>query len=113
MKISDVLLSEASSTIFEFAAIDKPVVWCDFYYVRWSYRGLFKFRFAKRMDKDISLFEQLCDRAKSPSEVLSKVNYCLANKDEKSAIREEITLSMAGKTDGKCSERIVNFLLAD
>ncbi|AEP28202.1 CDP-glycerol glycerophosphotransferase family protein [Brumicola nitratireducens] len=113
MKISDVLLSEASSTIFEFAAIDKPVVWCDFYHIRWSYRGLFKFRFAKRIDKDISLFEQLCDRAKSPSEVLSKVNYCLANKDEKSALREEITLSMAGKTDGKCSERIVNFLLAD
>lgn len=113
MKISDVLLSEASSTIFEFAAIDKPVVWCDFYHIRWSYRGLFKFRFAKRMDKDISLFEQLCDRAKSPSEVLSTIEYCLANKEQKSALRKEITLSMAGKTDGNCSGRIVDFLLAN
>ncbi|MFT6330633.1 MAG: CDP-glycerol glycerophosphotransferase (TagB/SpsB family) [Bermanella sp.] len=111
MQVSDVLLSEASSTVFEFAALDKPVVWCDFYHVRWSYKGLFKFRFTKRMDKDIGLFEELCERAKTPSEVLSKVQYCLANKEEKSALRQKITFSMAGRTDGKCSERIVHFLL--
>ncbi|MFT4732587.1 MAG: CDP-glycerol glycerophosphotransferase (TagB/SpsB family) [Gammaproteobacteria bacterium] len=113
MQVSDVLLSEASSTVFEFSALDKPTVWCDFYHVRWSYKGLFKFRFAERMDKDLSLFDRLCERAKSPNEVLSKIQYCLTNKEEKSALRKEITLSMTGKTDGKCSERIVQFLLAN
>jgi CDP-glycerol glycerophosphotransferase (TagB/SpsB family) len=113
MQVSDVLLSEASSTVFEFSALDKPTVWCDFYHVRWSYKGLFKFRFAQRMDKDLSLFEKLCERAKSPNEVLPKIQYCLTNKEEKSALRKEITFSMTGKTDGKCSERIVQFLLAN
>jgi hypothetical protein len=113
MQVSDVLLSEASSTVFEFAALNKPVVWCDFYHVRWNYKGLFKFRFTKRLDKDINLFEQLCDRVKTPREVLSKIQYCLANKDKKSALRQKITFSMTGKTDGKCSERIVNFLLTN
>lgn len=113
LQIADLLLSEASSTVFEFAALDKPVVWCDFYHVRWSYRGIFKYRLAKRMDDDLKIFEQLCEQAKSPEEVASKVAYCLANKEIKSGIRREITLSMAGKTDGKCSERIVDFLVVN
>lgn len=113
MSICDVMLSEASSTVFEFAALDKPVVWCDFYSVRWTYKGIFKSRLGKRLDKDLSVFEQLCERAKSPSELPDKVQYCLENKTEKSEIRKELTLSMAGITDGKCSERIVDFLLAN
>lgn len=113
MQIADVMLSEASSTVFEFAALDKPIVWCDFYSVRWGYRGLFKFRLTKRMDPDLKLFEAICERATSPCQVLSKIEHCLANKEEKSVLRCEMTLSMAGKTDGKCSERIVGFLLSN
>jgi hypothetical protein len=44
MAVSDVLISDASSTLFEFAALDKPVVWCDFYKLRLGYRGIFSFR---------------------------------------------------------------------
>lgn len=41
MAIADIMLSDASSAIFEFAALNKPVVWCDFYQLRWTYRGPF------------------------------------------------------------------------
>ncbi|MFQ5484977.1 MAG: CDP-glycerol glycerophosphotransferase family protein, partial [Desulfobacterales bacterium] len=37
MASSDLLISEASSAFFEFAALDKPIVWCDFLKLRWSY----------------------------------------------------------------------------
>jgi len=113
MQISDVLLSEASSTVFEFAALDKPVVWCDFYHVRWTYRGIFSFRLNQRLDQDLSMFHELCERAQSPKDVKRKIEHCLANKQEKSKARTTITLSMAGKTDGKCSERVVDYLLSN
>jgi hypothetical protein len=111
MQFADILLSEASSTVFEFAALDKPIVWCDFYQVRWNYRGLFKYRLNKRMDDDLKLFNLICERANSPSEVSSKIEYSLDNVEEKSELRSELTDAMAGKTDGQCSERIVEFLL--
>jgi hypothetical protein len=113
MQLADILLSEASSTVFEFAALDKPIVWCDFYHVRWSYKGILKFRFTKRMDQDLELFERICERASSPSDVASCVEHCLAHQEEKSDFRCVTTLSMAGKTDGKCSERIVDYLLVN
>jgi CDP-glycerol glycerophosphotransferase (TagB/SpsB family) len=113
MQFADILLSEASSTVFEFAALDKPIVWCDFYRVRWSYRGIFKYRLAQRMDEDLKLFDLICERAKSPNEVQSKIEHCIKNRNEKSDVRSELTLSMAGKTDGQVSERIVDYLMSN
>src|SRR3546814_14039365 len=48
MGSADLMISEASSALFEFAALDKPIVWCDFLKLRWSYRGPLRFRSEER-----------------------------------------------------------------
>jgi len=47
MAVVGVLISGAFSTLFEFSALNKPVVWCGFYNSRWGCRGLLSFRFKR------------------------------------------------------------------
>ena len=41
LKSADLMISDASSAIIEFAALNKPVIWCTFLQLRWNYRGIF------------------------------------------------------------------------
>lgn len=101
MVVSDVLISDASSTLFEFAALNKPVVWCDFYKLRWGYRGLLKFRFKERMDEDLYKYADIAVHAKSYKELKSVVDSQMMNPSEYQQLRKEYTLALAGVVDGK------------
>ena len=111
MVVSDVLISDASSTLFEFAALDKPVVWCDFYRLRWGYRGLLRFRFDDRMDEDLYKYADIAVHAKSYKELKSVVDSQMMNPSEYQQSRKEYTLALAGVVDGNVSERIAHYML--
>jgi len=111
MAISDVMISDASSAIFEFAALNKPVIWCDFYKLRWTYRGIFSYRFKQRLDSDIDFFHQLSEQVTSYQALKSVLDIVIKNPELKSEERIELTEQLAGQTDGNCSFRIANYLL--
>lgn len=111
MAVADVLISDASSTLFEFAALNKPVVWCDFYKLRWGYRGLLKFRFKKRMDEDLYKYADISVHAASYAELKKCVDSQVQSPDSFALARQEYTLALAGKVDGRCSTRIVDYIM--
>ena len=111
MSISDVLISDASSTLFEFAALDKPVVWCDFLKLRWGYRGFLKFRFKNRMDQDLYKYADIAVHAKSYAQLREVVDEQVAYPEQYASQRAKYTLSLVGIVDGKASERIVEYML--
>ncbi|WP_435235372.1 CDP-glycerol glycerophosphotransferase family protein [Psychromonas sp. PT13] len=111
MATADLLISEASSALFEFAALDKPIVWCDFLKLRWTYRGPLKFRFTKRMDQDILNFTDLGAHAASYKELKRVVESQLMNTEEFFSKRKKYTEQLVGATDGKASVRIADYLL--
>ncbi len=111
MAVADVLISDASSTLFEFSALNKPVVWCDFYKLRWSYRGLFKFRFKKRMDEDLYKYADIAMHAKTCHELKGCVDSQIQSPHAFAQHRAKYTLALAGKVDGQCSKRIVDYIL--
>ncbi len=109
--VADVLLSDASSAIFEFAALDKPVIWCDFYQLRWSYRGPFAYRFKARLDDDIAYFHSMCYRAGSYYDIHAQLLLAQVEAPEFKRQRADIVTKLAGNLDGFASRRIAHYLL--
>jgi len=110
MAVSDILLSEASSTLFEFAALDRPVIVCNFYKLKWTYRGIFKFRFENRFEKDNVLYKDIGKRVNTYEELRTAIPQQLNNINEFHAQREQYTREHVGMTDGKASARICDYL---
>ena len=109
---ADVLISDASSALFEFAALNKPVIWCDFLKLRWSYRGIFRFRFKKRMDQDYGEYADIAAHATKYSQVRHLVDSHYQHPEQLAAVRTSFSEKLAGKLDGKAAERIVYYLLS-
>jgi len=108
---ADVLISDASTALFEFAALNKPVVWCDFLKLRWTYRGPLAFRYKKRMDQDILRYADIAVHAARYKDLLTIVEQQVKHPHEFEAQRKAYSERLLGRLDGKVSERIVKTLL--
>lgn len=113
MAVSDVLISDASSTLFEFAALNKPVVWCDFFKLRLGYRGIFRYRFEKRMDEDLYKYADIAAHATDYKELKTVVDSQLQNQNEFKGIRQKYTEQLAGLVDGCVSIRISDYMVSN
>jgi hypothetical protein len=111
MAVSDVLVSEASSALFEFAALDRPVVWCDFYKLRWAYRGLLNFRHTRRMDQTIHAFRHVGAHASKATLLPEVIREQVRAPDMHAAGRADCTRHLIGAVDGMASARIADYLL--
>ena len=110
VKNADILLSEASSTLFEFAALNKPVIVCNFFKLKWSYRGPFQYRFNRRFGKDNVLYNDIGLHVKSYLELLQAIPQQLNNTKEYEQRRTKYTEDHVGSVDGLASSRIVDYL---
>ena len=111
-KISDILLTEASSTIYEMIALEKPVIVNRFYRLKLSHKlfryRLFKKRLSKEMNKDITNFCFEMNRARDLPQVLDTA----FNENHKRLnIVREYQNKMLYKLDGRASERVRDFIL--
>ena len=111
-KISDILLTEASSTIYEMIALEKPVIVNRFYRLKLSHKlfryRLFKKRLSKEMNKDITNFCFEMNRARDLPQVLDTA----FNENHKRLnIVREYQNKMLYKLDGRASERVRDSIL--
>ena len=112
MKHADILLSEASSTLFEFVALDRPVIVCDFYKLKWFYRGLFRYRFERRFGQDNVIYKDIGRHVSSFHELPEAVHDELEHPERYRENRVQYTKDHIGKVDGQASRRIVDYLEA-
>jgi CDP-glycerol glycerophosphotransferase (TagB/SpsB family) len=111
MRAADVLVSEASSAMFEFAALDRPIVWCDFVKLRWQHRGPLRFRFEARMDRSIERYADIGAHAATPGALAGVIRAELAAPARHAPKRRQYTAELIGPTDGRTGERIAAVML--
>jgi len=111
MNSANLLISDASSTLFEFTAINKPAIWCDFFKVRWSYKGIFKCRLKNRLDEDLEFFSKVAQQVSNTEQLIEQIDSQIKQPKLKEKSRLEFTEFLIGKVDGNCSKRITEYLL--
>lgn len=111
MAISDIMMTDESSAMFEFIALDKPMICYRDVKLRLTYR-LFPNKLKKRMDPFLEKFKDSFANAHSYKELLSLVKEADEYPGKNADTRQELSQLLVGKTDGKVSERIVEHLLS-
>jgi len=111
MASADLMITDTSSAIFEFASLDKPVVICDFPHLRWSYRGPLKYRLNKRLDPSTEHFQKIAAKAANYKQLKPTVLEHLKTPTMLQELRLEYSKEIMGNTDGNASQRIVDILL--
>jgi hypothetical protein len=108
---ADVLVSEASSTILEFTALDKPIVLCDELYLRRHHRLFRKRFFRKRMDEKLLNDLDFAIHSARAEDVADNVALALKNPQLLSQERAAARDKLLGPCDGMAAHRIVNAIL--
>lgn len=110
MVSADLLISDESSVLFEFAVLDRPIVWCDFLWIHWTRKGLFGWRLKRRLDASIRTYRDLAVHAPRYADLRRIVEEELANPARFRAARRRAVEALVGPTDGRVSERIADRL---
>ena len=96
--------------LFEFAVLDRPIVWCDFLWIHWTRKGLFGWRLKRRMDRSIHRYRDLAAHAPSYRDLRRIVDEELARPERFRDARRRAVEALVGPTDGRASERIADWL---
>ena len=107
--ISDVMISDESSAMFEFAALNKPVISNRYFTLRLSYRFM-PWKLNKRIDKQKDKHRAILDAAYSYHDTLHFTKEALHNPKKLESLRLAFSKEICGTIDGKVSERIADLL---
>ncbi len=107
--ISDLLISDESSAMFEYACLNKPVISNRYVKLRLSYY-LMPWKLRKRIDESKDKYREILHNAYSYKETIQLTRSALKNPSQKETLRLEFAEVICGKIDGKVSKRIVDAL---
>lgn len=107
--LSDLLISDISSTIFEFLPLNKPIIQAECFSLRLKHK-IFNNRFWKRLDVSRMMDVDFVYKIVDPSDLYSRVQYSLEYPDEMEINRQNACEYYLYKIDGKASFRLVNAL---
>ena len=108
---ADMLISDISSTLFEYLPVDKPIIQAQCYNLKLKHR-IFKKRFWKKMDIDRQDNVDFAYQIVESDDILGMVYYAMDNQDEMSSKRKEATEHYLYKVDGNASSRLIDAIEA-
>ncbi len=106
-KISDVLITDISSTMFEYLPLNRPIIQAECYTLRLKHK-IFKSRYWEKMDLNRQQDVDFSYKIINPSDLLGRVYFALDNLDAMSDQRIDAFKNYLYKNDGKASSRLVD-----
>ena len=106
-KIADLLISDISSTLFEFLPMDKPIIQSNCFKLRFKHK-IFNKRFMRKLDLSRLINIDFSYKINEPSDLLSRVFYALENPKDMSDKRKIALKHYLYNFDGKASSRLID-----
>jgi len=103
------LISDFSSTLFEFLVMDRPIIQTTYYSLRLKYK-LFPSLLKKRMDKERMSQVDFTTHCNSPHQLVAVCENELASPNRKSIERKIARNRFLGPCDGQATQRAMNAL---
>jgi CDP-glycerol glycerophosphotransferase (TagB/SpsB family) len=110
LAVADVMISDESSAMFEFAALNKPVISNRFFKLRWSYYFM-PWKLKARIDTSKDKYRVIFDNAKTYKDMILLANEVLNNPNKLEKQRMMFSKDICGVIDGKVSERIYDVII--
>ena len=105
--IADVLISDLSSTIFEFLPLNRPIIQVECLKLRLRHR-IFSKRFKKKLDLERMQELDFVYKVDYSSELHRSIAFATDHPEEMSDLRQVAHSHYLYKNDGKSSYRLVN-----
>ena len=107
---SDLLITDFSSTIFEYLIMDQPIIQMKYYTPRLKYK-LFPNLLKKRIDEDRLGQINFTFNCNKPDELIDVIDEARKNPNKHSKERVKASRKFLGRLDNKCSNRILEAIL--
>jgi len=107
--LADIMISDESAAVFEFAVLNKPVILNKFLKLRWSYI-LNPKKLLKRLDKGMDRYRLIGDNANNYKDMVQLVNENSFNLIKYEKSRLEMSQDICGTVDGSVSQRIFKIM---
>ena len=106
-KMADLLISDISSTLFEFLPMDKPIIQANCFKLRFKHK-IFNKRFTRKLDLSRLMNIDFSYKINKPTDLLSRVFYALENPNDMSDKRRIALEHYLYSFDGKASSRLID-----
>ena len=106
-KMADLLISDISSTLFEFLPMDKPIIQANCFKLRFKHK-IFNKRFMRKLDLSRLMNIDFSYKINKPTDLLSRVFYALENPNDMSDKRKIALEHYLYSFDGKASSRLID-----
>lgn len=106
-QIADILITDVSSTMFEYLPLDRPIIMAECFTLRLKHR-IFKKRFLRKLDLERMEAVDFTYRLNAPDDLLSLVYHVLDYPNEMQEKRLSAQTEYLYKVDGFASRRLVD-----